>query len=215
MVNSDIGAFMMGQVVEHVSGEALDVYARRHIFEPLKMRETMFNPPESLWVRVAPTEIDSTRGGLMHGKVHDERAYYLGGVAAHAGLFSTASDVTRFVSMMLRGGLYEGVKVLGARTVQRMTAYADSGRHNRALGWQKPPAPWAGHLVSSRSYGHTGFTGTSILVDPENNVFVILLSNRVNPTRNNQKIGEVRARIADAVIGAVQAMHQPSTAGAP
>ena len=105
MVYSDIGAFMMGRIVERVSGQRLDRYLRSHVFAPLRMTETMFNPPRSEWSRVAPTEFDSTRGGLVRGKVHDERAYYLGGVAAHAGLFSTASDLSRFASMLLHGRL--------------------------------------------------------------------------------------------------------------
>ena len=89
-------------------------------------------------------------------------------------------------------------------------------KHNRALGWQKPPAAWSGKLVSSRSFGHTGFTGTSILIDPVNDVFVILLSNRVNPTRDNPRIGDVRSRIADAALGTVRVAHGlPITAGAP
>ena len=96
MIYSDIGAFMMGRVVENVSGERLDTYLAAHVFRPLRMTETMFNPARSQWKRVAPTEFDSTRGGLVHGKVHDERAYYLGGIAAHAGLFSSAADVARF-----------------------------------------------------------------------------------------------------------------------
>ena len=98
MVYSDIGAFMMGRIVESVSGRRLDRYLAARVFTPLRMTETMFNPPRALWKRVAPTEFDSTRGGLVHGKVHDERAYYLGGIAAHAGLFSTAADLTRFAT---------------------------------------------------------------------------------------------------------------------
>jgi len=216
MVYSDIGAFMMGQIVEHVSGEKLDAYLAKHVFAPLKMRETMFNPSKKLWPRVAPTEFDSTRGGLMHGKVHDERAYYLGGVAAHAGIFSSAADITRFVEMLMHGGALDRKRVLKPETIALFTAYADSGKHNRALGWQKSPAAWSGKLVSSRSFGHTGFTGTSILIDPVNDVFVILLSNRVNPTRDNPRIGDVRSRIADAALGTVRTAHGlPITAGAP
>jgi len=209
MVYSDIGAFMMGRIVERVSGQRLDRYLRSHVFAPLRMTETMFNPPRSEWSRVAPTEFDSTRGGLVRGKVHDERAYYLGGVAAHAGLFSTASDLSRFASMLLHGGALGGHRVLGARTIEQFTAYADSGRHNRALGWQKPPAAWAGRLMTSRAFGHTGFTGTSIAIDPELDLYIILLSNRVNPTRDNPKIGDVRAHLADAVVSVVRARRGP------
>ncbi len=210
MVYSDIGAFMMGQVIEHVSGERLDRYLERHVFRPLKMRETMFNPPERLWPRVAPTEIDTLRGGLVHGKVHDERAYYLGGVAAHAGLFSSAADLSRFARMLLHGGILDGTRVFKEQTIRQFTAYADSAHHNRALGWQKPPVSWAGSYMSARAFGHTGFTGTSIAIDPELDLYIILLSNRVNPTRNNQRIGDVRSSLADAVVATVRARRGPT-----
>lgn len=210
MIYSDIGAFMMGEVIERVSGEKLDVYLARHVFAPLKMKETMFNPPAALHARVAPTEIDSLRGGLVRGKVHDERAYYLGGVAAHAGLFSSARDLSRFATMLLRGGTLDGALVLKSETIRRFTARADSARGNRALGWQKGPAPWSGRLMSDRAFGHTGFTGTSIAVDPELDVYVILLSNRVNPTRDNPRIGQVRSRLADAVMTVVRRQRGPS-----
>jgi CubicO group peptidase (beta-lactamase class C family) len=214
MVYSDIGAFMMGQIVERVSGERLDRYFARHIFRPLGMRETMFNPPRELWARVAPTEYDTLRGGLVRGKVHDERAYYLGGVAAHAGLFSSAADLSRFATMLLRGGMLDSVRILRWNTLSRFTAYVDSTFSNRALGWQKPELPmmrfrspsssWAGQFMSREAFGHTGFTGTSIAVDPELDLYIILLSNRVNPTRNNPRIGDVRSHLADAVVTIVR-----------
>jgi CubicO group peptidase (beta-lactamase class C family) len=210
MVYSDIGAFMMGQVIERVSGERLDQYLRRHVFEPLGMRETMFNPPGSMYDRVAPTEIDTLRGGLVRGKVHDERAYYLGGVAAHAGLFSSAADLSRFARMLLNGGILDGHRVFAPGTITTFSAYADSARHNRALGWQKPIAPWSGRSMSSRAFGHTGFTGTSIAIDPELDLYIILLSNRVNPTRNNNRIGRVRSRLADAIVSTVRERRGPT-----
>lgn len=216
MVYSDIGAFMMGEVIARVAGESLDRYLERHVFRPLKMRETMFNPPPKLHSHVAPTEIDSLRGGLVRGKVHDERAYYLGGVAAHAGVFSSGRDLARFVTMLLRGGTLDGNQILRAETIQRFTAYADSGRSNRALGWQKAPAAWAGRAMSSRAFGHTGFTGTSIAVDPALDLYIILLSNRVNPTRNNPRIGEVRSRLADAIVTTIRNRRRLTTnAGTP
>jgi serine-type D-Ala-D-Ala carboxypeptidase len=204
MVYSDIGAFMMGEVVERVSGQRLDAYLEANVFRPLRLGETMFNPPESLWPRVAPTEIDTLRGGLVRGKVHDERAYYLGGVAAHAGLFGSAADLARVATMLLRGGTMDGRLIVRATTLRSFTAYADSGRSNRGLGWQKAPAPWSAAGMSSRAYGHTGFTGTSIAVDPALDLYVVLLSNRVNPTRNNPRIGAVRARLANAATEVVR-----------
>jgi CubicO group peptidase (beta-lactamase class C family) len=174
----------------------------------------MFTPPASLRARVAPTEIDSLRGGLVRGAVHDERAYYLGGVAAHAGLFGSAHDLARFAMMMLRGGTLDGARVLEPETVATFTVYADPAYSNRALGWQKRERPdmafrtgaaWAGETMSVSSYGHTGFTGTSLGIDPERDLFVILLSNRVNPTRNNPRITAVRVAVTDAVVSVTDA----------
>jgi CubicO group peptidase (beta-lactamase class C family) len=214
MVYSDIGAFVLGEIIERVSGEELDDYFATHVAEPLQLRETMFNPPARLRPRVAPTEIDTLRGGLVHGAVHDERAYYLGGAAAHAGLFGSAHDLARFAMMMLRGGTLDGARILRPETVATFTVYADPVFSNRALGWQKRERPempfrtgaaWAGERMSVSSYGHTGFTGTSIGIDPERDLFVILLSNRVNPTRNNPRITAVRAAVTDAVVSVIDA----------
>ena len=210
MVYSDIGAYMLGRLVEQLSGQSLDLYLHDHVFEPLAMHETMFRPPIALWPRIAPTELDTTqRHRLVRGMVHDERAYYLGGVSAHAGLFSSGHDMARFARMYLNGGTLDGVRVLDPATIAQFTAFADSTFSNRGIGWQKPElpgmrfttsAPWAGHAMSSRSYGHTGFTGTSIGIDPTRDLFVILLSNRVDPTRNNNKISEVRRQLTDAIV---------------
>jgi serine-type D-Ala-D-Ala carboxypeptidase len=216
MVYSDIGAYVMGKVIEKVSGQTLDAYVHDHVFEPAGMHETMYNPPASLMARIAPTEFDPRRGGLVRGKVHDERSYYLGGVSAHAGIFSTAHDLTRFAQMYLNDGVMDGVRVLPSAQIKQFTVYVDSGFSDRALGWQKPDYPgfrypsgaaWAGTkpAMSSRAFGHTGFTGTSIGIDPVNDVFIILLTNRVNPTRNNNKIQPVRRALADAVMAAVLA----------
>jgi CubicO group peptidase (beta-lactamase class C family) len=214
MVYSDIGAFVLGEIIERVSGEALDAYFARHVARPLALRETMFTPPASLRARVAPTELDTSRGGLVRGAVHDERAYYLGGVAAHAGLFGSAHDLARFATMMLRGGALDGARVLEPETIATFTVYADPSFSNRALGWQKRERPdmafrtgaaWAGEKMSVSAYGHTGFTGTSIGIDPERDLFVILLSNRVNPTRNNPRITAVCAAVTDAVVSVIDA----------
>jgi CubicO group peptidase (beta-lactamase class C family) len=214
MVYSDIGAYMLGRLVERLSGQTLDAYLHDHVFEPLRMTETMYRPPASLISRIAPTEVDPRRGGLVRGKVHDERAYYLGGVSAHAGVFSSAHDLARFARMYLNGGELDGARILEPSTIALFTAYTDSAFSNRGIGWQKPDLPgmrytnpsaaWAGQFMSRAAFGHTGFTGTSIAVDPVNDVFVILLSNRVNPTRNNTKITPVRRRLADAVMTALR-----------
>ena len=220
MVYSDIGAFVLGEVVERVSGEDLDDYFARHVARPLKLRETMFTPPGHLRSRIAPTEIDTTRGGLVRGAVHDERAYYLRGVAAHAGLFGSAHDLARFATMMLRGGTLDGVRILKPETIATFTVYADPHFSNRALGWQKRErsgmafrsgAAWAGERMSASAYGHTGFTGTSMGIDPERDLYVILLSNRVNPTRNNPRITAVRVAVTDAVVAVIDARRGPAT----
>jgi CubicO group peptidase (beta-lactamase class C family) len=213
MVYSDIGAYMLGRVLERVSGETLDAYVHTHVFEPAGMHETMYKPPASLLARIAPTEIDPRRGGLVRGKVHDERAYYLGGVSAHAGIFSTTHDLARFAQMYLDDGVIDAVRVLPIAQIRQFTMYADSMFSNRGIGWQKPDLPgmrfatpsaaWAGALMSTQAFGHTGFTGTSIAIDPPHDIFIILLSNRVNPTRANNKITAVRRQLADAVMSTV------------
>ena len=201
MVYSDIGAYMLGRLVERLSGETLDQYLQNHVFGPLRMTETMYRPPASLKPRIAPTEIDPIRGGKVWGVVHDERAYYLGGVSAHAGLFSSAHDMARFARMYLNGGELDGVRIVRPATIRLFTTRQVQ---DRALGWQKPDGRnSAGHLMSEQAFGHTGFTGTSIWIDPARDVFVILLTNRVNPTRKNMKIGQVRVALADAVMSTV------------
>jgi CubicO group peptidase (beta-lactamase class C family) len=211
MIYSDIGGYLLGRIVARVSGVPFDSYVRS-TYRAYGMNETMFNPPHDLWPRVAPTEIDSLRGGLVRGKVHDERAYYLGGVSGHAGLFSSADDLSKAARMLLNGG----PPLVSRETLAKFSAFADSGFSNRGLGWQKPAypgmkfstaGPWgSSRAISSQAYGHTGFTGTSIIVDPANDLYIVLLSNRVNPTRNNSKIGGVRTRLTDAVY-AVMTRH--------
>lgn len=208
MVYSDLGAWLAGRIVEEVSGESLDAYVVRHVFAPLGMTDTRYNPPAEWRPRIAPTEIDSLRGGKVHGKVHDERAYYLGGVSAHAGIFSSAHDLARLARAYLNDGALADVRVFQPATIAMFTARQ---RGSRALGWEKPTGRnSAGTRLSERAFGHTGFTGTSIWIDPERDLFVILLSNRVNPTRNNPRIGRVRTALIDGVAGAVDARSSSS-----
>ena len=206
MVYSDLGAILLGKIVERVSGESLDGYLRRHVFEPLGMTSTMYRPDASLRDRIAPTEFDPWRQRLVRGEVHDENAFMLGGVSGHAGLFSTAADLSRFARMMLAGGELDGVRVLRASTIAQFTAVQDPGLSHRALGWETPNGQnSAGHLMSARAFGHTGFTGTSLWMDPERGTFVLLLTNRVNPSRQNTRIGTVRVDLANAVMAALRA----------
>lgn len=217
MVYSDLGAMLLGKIVERVSGEPLDVYLRRHVFAPLGMTSTMFRPPERLLPRIAPTERDPWRGRLVHGQVHDENAYYLGGVSGHAGLFSSAMDLSRFARMYLEGGQLDGARVVSQAAIDTFTHVQDSALSNRALGWEVPNGSnSAGHKMSNRAFGHTGFTGTSIWIDPARDLFVILLTNRVDPTRDNPRLGPVRTQLADAVVSVVDGhgAHATSTAGA-
>lgn len=206
-VYSDFGFIVLGKIVEKITGMTLDRYVAQTFFHPLGMLRTMFNPPESLWFNVAPTEIDTIRGrGFLRGIVHDETAALLGGVAGHAGLFSTASDLAVFTQMMLNAGYYGGRNYLKPESYRLVSARQDPNS-TRTIGWDtKAPTGYssAGTLFSSKAFGHTGFTGTSIWVDPDRNLFVIFLTNRVHPTRDNSKIFSVRPAVHDAVIGALK-----------
>ena len=214
---SDLGLFLLGQVLERAAGESLDGFVRRRVFEPLGMTDTLYRPGAELLPRIAPTESDPWRGRVLRGEVHDENAFALGGVAPHAGLFGTAGDLSRFAQMMLNGGVFEQRRIVSRETVERFTRRAGVPGSTRGLGWDtpsrgegprssRPGEPGyssAGSLLTERSFGHTGFTGTSLWIDPERHLFVILLTNRVHPTRENDGIRQVRSDVADAVVGAL------------
>ena len=209
-VYSDWDLILTQLIIERVTGQTLDRFVGEKVFGPLGMASTMFNPDSvQFFGRIAPTEIDSVRGGLVHGKVHDENAWAMGGVSGHAGLFSTARDLTVFAQMMLNGGEYNGVRIVKPETVVRWTA-PQSRTSSRALGWDTPSkGSSAGKYFSPRSFGHTGFTGTSIWIDPEKGLFVVLLTNRVDPTRNNNKHIPLRRAIVDAAQMSI--MNAPLT----
>jgi CubicO group peptidase (beta-lactamase class C family) len=202
---SDLGADMLGFVVEAVSGKSLDSFLAERVYGPLGMTDTFFRPADSLKARIAPTEVTPPRGYPLRGEVHDENAYALGGVAGHAGLFSTAADLSIFAQMMLNGGIYNGVRIVADSTVRLFTTRAAVG--TRALGWDTcDNNGGCGSYLSDRAYGHTGFTGTSIWIDPDREMFVILLTNRVHAARARQPakvISDVRADLADAAALAV------------
>jgi CubicO group peptidase (beta-lactamase class C family) len=198
-VYSDWDMILTQLVIEKITGTTLDRFVDEKVFRPLGMTSTMYKPDSTLRRRIAPTEIDTARGGLMWGRVHDENADAMGGVAGHAGLFSTARDLSIFAQMLLDGGEYGGVRIVSPQTVARWTSPQGKGS-SRALGWDTPSGnSSAGHFFSPRSFGHTGFTGTSIWIDPTRDLFVILLTNRVDPTRNNNRHVPLRRAIADAV----------------
>jgi len=203
---SDLGIILMGEIVERVTGRPLDQLARERIFTPLGMKDSMYNPPKSLLARIAPTENDAAfRKRLAHGEVHDENAWALGGVAPHAGLFTTAPDLAVFCQMMLNGGMYAHQRLLRRSTVTLFATAEKIAGGTRTLGWMVPTEGGSsGKYFSARSYGHTGFTGTSVWIDPEKELFVVLLTNRVHPTRENNKIREVRPAVHDAVVEALQ-----------
>jgi serine-type D-Ala-D-Ala carboxypeptidase len=195
---SDLGADVLGMVVEAVSQQPLDEFLADYVFHPLGMYQTEFRPSDSLDARIAPT---GTSGGgrRSRGEVNDENAYALGGVAGHAGLFSTAADLSVFAQMMLNGGVYNGVRILADSTVQLFTTRAAG---HRALGWDTPTGSFgSGNYLSEHSFGHTGFTGTSLWIDPDRDMFVILLTNRVYASRSPHPvrvIADVRSDLSDA-----------------
>jgi CubicO group peptidase (beta-lactamase class C family) len=204
MVYSDIGAILLGKIIERVSGETLDGYLARHVFEPLGMRDTRYRPPAELLPRIAPTERDPWRGRHLRGEVHDENAAALGGVSGHAGLFSTAHDLDRLARVYLNGGTLDGARLASARTIRQFTTVWDSTFSSRALGWDTPAVNSAGgHYLTRPAFGHTGFTGTSLWIAPQHDLYVMLLTNRVNPTREHSRIAPVRVAVADAAMRAL------------
>ena len=203
-VYSDLGADLLGMIIERITDEGLDTFLARRIFEPLGMTDTGFRPADSLVYRIAPTEVTPPRGYPLRGEVHDENAYTLGGVAGHAGLFGTASDLAVFAQMMLNMGTYNGVRIVSDSTVRLFTSRAAG---TRALGWEVGERQHgAGKYFGEHAYGHTGFTGTSLWIDPDREMFVVLLTNRVHAARARRPakvIADVRADLADAAALAV------------
>ena len=201
---SDLGADMLGFTIEAITGETLDTFLQRRVFQPLGMSNTHFRPDASLRGRIAPTEISPPRGYPLRGEVHDENAYALGGVAGHAGLFSTVSDLSIFAQMLLNGGSYNGVRIVSDSAVALFTRRAAG---TRALGWDTCAGSFGcGNYFGSEAYGHTGYTGTSMWIDPDREMFVILLTNRVHAARARRPakvISDVRADLADAAALAV------------
>lgn len=181
-VYSDINFIVLGELVRRISGEPLDVYAQHHIFQPLGMADTGFLPDETRRARIAPTERED--GQLRWGQVQDPTAYRMGGVAGHAGLFSTADDLARFARMLLQGGSLDGVQILKPETVALMTrAETLPGGVRRALGWDVASPYSAGMNLAfgPAGYGHTGYTGCSLWIDPASQAFLIVLTSRLHP----------------------------------
>jgi|HubBroStandDraft_6_1064221.scaffolds.fasta_scaffold00944_10 beta-N-acetylhexosaminidase len=209
---SDLGFILLGEIVQRLTGVPLDEFVKRHVFAPLGMNSSMFNPPRKLSPTIAPTENDADfRKRLMQGEVHDENAWAMGGVSGHAGLFSTAGDTAIFAQMILNGGMYAHHRILTRATIQEFTARQAIADSARTLGWDAVTQPSSsGHFFSPASFGHTGFTGTSLWIDPDRDLFVILLTNRVNPTRANEQIRQLRPAVHDAIMQALGLANQPA-----
>jgi CubicO group peptidase (beta-lactamase class C family) len=212
---SDLGAIVLTQLVESVYRQRIDSLLERRLFRPLGMRSTTYCPPSSWRTRIAPTEADPWRGRVLRGEVHDENAAIMDGVSGHAGLFSSAEDLLRFAEWLLDQA--EGRSTGGPEhhssdspALRTSIVHEFTRRQNlvpgstRALGWDTPaPESSSGRLLSPTSFGHTGFTGTSLWIDPEHRLAIVLLSNRVNPTRDNPRWAPVRGKIADLVMTTV------------
>lgn len=226
VVYSDPGFITLGEVVRRVTGENVAAFAAREVFAPLGMTETMFTPPSALRSRVAATELGNTHetkmadrapvgGGwrdyLLRGEVHDGNAWYgFRGIAGHAGLFGTAMDLARYGQMWMNGGELDGVRILSEEIVReaaREQTGLDAPNDRRGLGWQMVPRPdeapgnHSGRGLSQRAFGHTGFTGTSLWMDPERDLQIILLTNRVHPTVNTAYL-PTRAAFTQAIAEA-------------
>ena len=199
---SDIGFIVLGVVLERLADESLDLFCQREIFGPLGMTHTTFNPAPALKDSIPPTADDRTfRHRIIQGEVQDENASVLGGIAGHAGLFSTAEDLAIFAHAMLNGGH----PILRSSTVELFSRReAAPAGTSRALGWDTPSAPsQSGKHFSPRSFGHLGYTGTSLWIDPEHQLSITLLTNRTWPDCQNQAIKQVRPAFHDAVVEAL------------
>ena len=203
---SDIGFILLGLGLERIAKEPLDRFCQREIFGPLGMTATTFTPP-ALWrSQVPPTAEDrSFRKRIIQGEVQDENASVMEGVAGHAGLFSTAADLATFAHAMLSGGK----PILRRDSLAIFTQkQAEPPGTSRALGWDTPSRPsQSGRYFSSLSFGHLGYTGTSLWIDPERQISITLLTNRTWPDCTNQAIKQVRPRFHDAVIESLETSH--------
>jgi len=202
-IYTDVGFIMLADLVHKITGKNVHEFSQQQIFRPLGMTDTGYKPGPAQRKRAAPTE--TRNGEWMQGEVHDPRAYLLGGIAGHAGLFSTAEDLAVYAQMMLGGGQYAGTRILSSRTVDVMTAPQTVSSGKRGLGWDKRTGYSSnrGELFTDRAFGHGGFTGTSLWMDPGLDLFVIFLSNRLHPDGTG-KINRLAGRIGTVAAAAIR-----------
>ena len=208
-VYSDLGFILLGEIIEQVTGTSLDKYVRKTFYYPMGMGSTFFNPKKvGNWIseKIPPTEIDTVyRNKEIQAEAHDERAWYLNGTAGHAGLFSSAHDLAAYAQMLMSGGTYGGKQFISTETINTFTR-RQSTESGRGFGFDHKSEGFssAGSLSSAATYGHTGFTGTSMWIDPEKDVAIIILTNRTYPYRSyGKEISKIRAKVADAVISSI------------
>jgi CubicO group peptidase (beta-lactamase class C family) len=201
-IYDDLGYILLGRIVEIVSRLTLDQYCKNEIFGPLGMSETMFTPPQALLEHIVPTEIDMKRGGLLRGVVHDERAYLMGGIAGHAGIFTTARDLGTFARSMMGHDKSTRAAILSRASVQLMWSRHWQDRDGEyGIGWDRLRPSYMDGIDDPDAVGHTGFTGVSLVISPRRDLAVILLSNRVHPVRSERtQIGLARRRLVEAVM---------------
>ncbi len=202
---SDIGFIILGFIIEQVTG-SYEEFVRENLFIPLEMKDTFFNPSESHIERCIPTELCLKRNKIMKGIVHDEKSYVLGGVAGHAGLFSTAKDLSNFVKMYIGYGEFCGKVILSKQTIELISKCHTCGMNdNRGIGWWvKGKSTILSDFASNNTIYHSGFTGTSIIIDLFNRRGFVLLTNRVHPNRNNNKIVELRRNIHNIALTSIK-----------
>ena len=209
---SDMNMMTLQLVVQQITGQTLDVLVRNGITDPLHMRDTMYNPPASLRPRIAAEEYEQVPArGLVWGQAHDENAWAMGGVAGHAGVFSTVDDMAIIAQAILNGGSYAGHRILSERSVTRMLTNYNQAfpGDSHGLGFELDQRWYMGRLDSTRTAGHTGFTGTTIVIDPVSRSFALQFSNRVHPTRNWGSTNPARRAVADGLANAM-AVRAPS-----
>lgn len=204
VVYSDFSFILLGYILEKIGGERLDTLCKRHVFEPLNMASTCFNPKGE---NIAATEIDSITGITLTGTCHDENGRFFDGISGHAGLFSNIDDMTRFALMLINKGRTGKTTFLSPVSISAAARdYTPHLNESRGLGWciKGNKVSSGGDIISPTAFGHTGFTGTSMWIDIENDIFITLLTNRVHPTRNNINIIRFRRLFHNAVLSSIE-----------